>query len=78
MKLGIVLLTYHFPGRTEIGAVVRLIPDPKTMDKPEWDYFEISPHIDVRLIPQEGRPGLYEPVAFVSLVVCRITCLRKR
>ncbi|KAI0681684.1 male sterility protein-domain-containing protein [Cerioporus squamosus] len=55
-----------FYGLTEIGAVVRLIPDPDTMDKPEWDYFQISPHINLRLIPQEGQPGLFEPVAFES------------
>ena len=51
--------------RTEIGAAVRLIPDPQTMDKSEWDYFEISTHIDVRLIPQEGQPGIFEAIAFV-------------
>ena len=42
-----------------------MIPDPQTMDKSEWDYFEISPHIDVRLIPQEGQPGIFEAIAFV-------------
>ena len=52
---------------TEIGAVVRLIPNPKTMDKPEWDYFEISPHVDIRLIPQEEQPGIFEPIVFVSI-----------
>ena len=36
------------------------------MDKPEWDYFEISPHVDIRLLPQDGQPGIYEPVVFVS------------
>ncbi|KAM5541012.1 hypothetical protein V8D89_005323 [Ganoderma adspersum] len=55
-----------FYGTTEIGAVVRLIPNPKTMDKPEWDYFEISPHVDIRLIPQEGQPGIFEPIVFDS------------
>ncbi|KAI1791373.1 acetyl-CoA synthetase-like protein [Ganoderma leucocontextum] len=55
-----------FYGTTEIGAVVRLIPNPKTMDKAEWDYFEISPHVDIRLIPQEGQPGTFEPVVFDS------------
>ena len=42
-----------------------LIQNPKTMDKSEWDYFEISPHIDVRLIPQGGQPGIFEAIAFV-------------
>ena len=51
---------------TEIGAVSYLIPHPDTMQKSEWDYFQIGPHIDIRLIPQEGQPGIYEPVAFVS------------
>ena len=51
--------------RTEIGAVVRLIPNPTTMEKSEWDYFQISPHIDIKLLPQEGQPHIFEPVAFV-------------
>ncbi|KAI0712723.1 acetyl-CoA synthetase-like protein [Cerioporus squamosus] len=55
-----------FYGSTEIGAVVRLIPNPKTMEKSEWDYFQISPHIDIRLLPQEGQPHIFEPVAFDS------------
>ncbi|RDX49617.1 acetyl-CoA synthetase-like protein [Lentinus brumalis] len=55
-----------FYGSTEIGAVVRLIPDPKKMEKSEWDYFQISPHIDIRLLPQEGQPHIFEPVAFDS------------
>ncbi|TFK88243.1 acetyl-CoA synthetase-like protein [Polyporus arcularius HHB13444] len=61
---GIALIPFY--GSTEIGAAVRLIPDPQTMDKSEWDYFEISPHIDLRLIQQEGQPGIFEPVAFDS------------
>lgn len=56
--------------RTELGSLVYLIQDPKKMDKSEWDYFPIAPHIDVRLIPQEGQPLIYEPVAFVSATVC--------
>ncbi|RPD77318.1 acetyl-CoA synthetase-like protein [Lentinus tigrinus ALCF2SS1-7] len=61
---GIALIPFY--GSTEIGAAVRLIPDPQTMDKSEWDYFELSPHIDVRLIPQEGQPGIFEAIAFDS------------
>ncbi|OSD00720.1 acetyl-CoA synthetase-like protein [Trametes coccinea BRFM310] len=61
---GIALIPFY--GSTELGSVVRLIPHPDTMDKPEWDYFQISPHIDVRLIPQEGQPDIFEPVAFDS------------
>ena len=52
--------------RTELGSCVRLIPDPDAMEKSEWDYFQISPHIDIRLLPQEGQPDIFEPVAFVS------------
>lgn len=37
------------------------------MDKSEWDYFQISPHIDIRLLPQDGQPDIFEPVAFVSI-----------
>ncbi|KAI0743085.1 acetyl-CoA synthetase-like protein [Daedaleopsis nitida] len=59
---GIALIPFY--GATEIGAVVRLIPNPATMDKTEWDYFQISPHIDIRLLPQEGQPGIFEPIAF--------------
>ena len=44
-----------------------MIPSPETMDKPEWDYFEISPHVDIRLIPQEEQPGIFEPIVFVSI-----------
>ena len=60
----------HASSSTEIGAAVRLIPNPKTMEKTEWDYFQISPHIDIRMIPQEGQPGIFEPVAFVRLSCC--------
>ncbi len=51
---------------------MQLIPNPDTMDKSEWDYFQISPHIDIRLLPQDGQPDIFEPVAFVSvfLVAC--------
>ncbi len=45
---------------------MRLIPNVKTMNKSEWDYFQISPHIDIRLLPQESQPNIFEPVAFVS------------
>ncbi|KAI0758786.1 acetyl-CoA synthetase-like protein [Fomes fomentarius] len=55
-----------FYGTTEIGAAVRLIPNVKTMNKSEWDYFEISPLIDIRLLPQESQPNMFEPVAFDS------------
>ncbi|KAI0350560.1 acetyl-CoA synthetase-like protein [Trametes cingulata] len=61
---GIALIPFY--GSTEIGAAVRLIPNPETMEKSEWDYFQISPHIDIRLIPQEGQPDIFEPVAFDS------------
>nr|UXY92114.1 ATP/NADPH-dependent carboxylic acid reductase [Trametes cinnabarina] len=61
---GIALIPFY--GSTELGSLVRLIPHPDTMDKPEWDYFQLSPHIDARLIPQEGQPGIFEPVAFDS------------
>ena len=58
---------------------MRLIPDPDTTDKKEWDYFQISPHIDIRLIPQEGQPGIYEPIAFVSLIAtCQMRSLTVR
>ena len=50
---------------TEIGGVVYLIPEPTRMNLKEWDYFRISPHIDIKMIPQEGQPGIFEPVAFV-------------
>ncbi|KAI0673239.1 acetyl-CoA synthetase-like protein [Trametes maxima] len=61
---GIALIPFY--GTTEIGAVVRLIPNPQTMDKTEWDFFQISPHVDIRLIPQEGQPDIFEPVVFDS------------
>ncbi|KAL1943361.1 hypothetical protein VTO73DRAFT_4436 [Trametes versicolor] len=61
---GIALIPFY--GSTEIGAAVRLIPNPDTMDKSEWEYFQISPHIDIRLLPQEGQPDIFEPVAFDS------------
>ncbi|KAI0687627.1 acetyl-CoA synthetase-like protein, partial [Cerioporus squamosus] len=64
---GIALIPFY--GSTEIGAAVRLIPNPQTMDKSEWAYFEISPHIDVRLIPQEGRLGIFEAIAFVRVIL---------
>ena len=38
------------------------------MEKSEWDYFQISPHIDIKLLPQEGQPHIFEPVAFVCAV----------
>ncbi|KAI8996302.1 acetyl-CoA synthetase-like protein [Trametes punicea] len=61
---GIALIPFF--GLTELGSIARLIPNPDTMDKLEWDYFQISPHIDVRLLPQEGQPDIFEPVAFDS------------
>ena len=61
-----ILMSY----RTELGSLVYLIPNPKTMNKSEWDYFRIAPHIDARLIPQEGQPLIYEPVALVRNFVC--------
>ncbi|KAH9851221.1 acetyl-CoA synthetase-like protein [Lenzites betulinus] len=61
---GVALIPFY--GSTEIGAAVQLIPNPETMNKSEWDYFRIPPHIDLRLIPQEGQPGVFEPVAFDS------------
>ena len=56
---------YSSLDRTELGTLVRLIPNPDTMDKSEWDYFEMSGHIDSWLIPQKGQPGIFEPIAFV-------------
>lgn len=47
---------------------MRLIPNPETIDKSEWEYFQISPHIDIRLLPQDGQPDIFEPVAFVSIL----------
>ena len=38
------------------------------MDKSEWDYFDMSGHIDSWLIPQEGQPGIFEPIAFVRSI----------
>lgn len=38
------------------------------MEKSEWDYFQIPGHSDIRLLPQEGQPGIFEPVVFVSAV----------
>ncbi|KAI0772397.1 acetyl-CoA synthetase-like protein [Trametes elegans] len=61
---GIALIPFY--GSTEIGSAVRLIPHPDTMEKSEWDYFQISPHIDIRLLPQDGQPDIFEPVAFDS------------
>ena len=54
--------------RTELGSLVYLIQNPKTMDKSEWDYFRIAPHIDARLIPQEDQPLIYEPIALVRSI----------
>ena len=51
--------------RTEIGTLTHLIPDPDKMDKTQWDWFEMSKHIDSWLIPQKGQPGIFEPIAFV-------------
>ena len=35
------------------------------MDKTEWEYFKIAPNIDVRLVPREDEPLIYEPIALV-------------
>ncbi|KAH9911783.1 acetyl-CoA synthetase-like protein [Epithele typhae] len=59
---GVSLVSFY--GVTEIGSLVRLIPNPDTMDKTEWEWFECSGHIDAWLVPQEGRPGIFEPIAF--------------
>ena len=59
-----------FVASTEIGTLVRLVPDPETMDKSEWDWFEISPHINGWLIPQEDQPGIFEPVVLVRVRFC--------
>ncbi|KAI0830379.1 acetyl-CoA synthetase-like protein [Trametes gibbosa] len=61
---GVALIPFY--GSTEVGSAVQLIPKPETMNKSEWDYFRIPPHIDLRMLPQEGQPDLFEPVAFDS------------
>ncbi|KAI9058660.1 acetyl-CoA synthetase-like protein [Trametes sanguinea] len=61
---GIAVLPFY--GSTELGTLTRLIPDPSKVDKSDWEYFEISPHIDAPLIPQAGQPDIYELVALDS------------
>ncbi|OBZ74288.1 L-aminoadipate-semialdehyde dehydrogenase large subunit [Grifola frondosa] len=63
-KEGIALIPFY--GLTEGGAVTILIPDPAKMNLSEWDYFEISCHLDVELVPHEGQEGTFEPVIFDS------------
>ncbi|KAI0633130.1 acetyl-CoA synthetase-like protein [Trametes polyzona] len=61
---GIALIPFY--GLTEIGAGVRLIPNPDTMDKSEWEWVQIAQHLDARLIPHEEAPDLFELVVFDS------------
>lgn len=51
---------------TEIGSFSKIIPDPAKNDP--WQYFSKSPHVHVKMLPQEGSPDLFEPVVMVRQV----------
>ncbi|KAI0314196.1 acetyl-CoA synthetase-like protein [Amylostereum chailletii] len=61
VDLGIVLVAFF--GLTETGAVSLTIPASPSKD---WEYFRISPHLDVTMVPQEGMPGIYELIILDS------------
>ena len=33
----------------------------------EWEYFKISPHLEVEMLPQEGADDIFEATIVVSL-----------
>ncbi|KAI0819209.1 acetyl-CoA synthetase-like protein [Trametes gibbosa] len=65
-KAGVTL--HPFWGSTEVGPATMFIPrDPPPSD--EWEYFKFSHHITFRLEPQEGLPGIIEPI-MVTTELC--------
>lgn len=48
---------------TETGSIGTFVPAEIQQD--EWQYFKVSPHIDVEMVPQEGPDGVFMPVVLV-------------
>ena len=41
---------------------------PESKSQSDWDYFYLSPYINVHLEPREGEPGIFEAVVIVSVL----------
>ena len=52
--------------RTEIGCFSMFIPS-EVPAVDEWEYFKISPHLEVEMLPQEGADDIFEATIVVSL-----------
>ncbi|KIK57260.1 hypothetical protein GYMLUDRAFT_766757 [Collybiopsis luxurians FD-317 M1] len=53
-----------FYGLTETGCIGMFLPANSYGD--EWAYFKVSPHLNVKMIPQDGLGGIFEPVVLAS------------
>ena len=51
--------------RTEIGCFRMFIPS-EVPAVDEWEYFKISPHLEVEMLPQEGADDIFEATIVVS------------
>ncbi|KAI0309336.1 male sterility protein-domain-containing protein [Amylostereum chailletii] len=58
MARGLKLFTFY--GLTEAGSIAMVIPAEATGEF--WEYFKLSPHLTVELVPQEGMDGIVELV----------------
>ncbi|KAJ7665037.1 acetyl-CoA synthetase-like protein [Mycena polygramma] len=57
IKMGVALFPSY--GSTETGALNKFIPSAlPALD--EWEYFQTSPHLDVRMLPQPGYDDVVE------------------
>ncbi|KAH7912516.1 hypothetical protein BJ138DRAFT_785575 [Hygrophoropsis aurantiaca] len=53
-----------FYGSTEMGCFSTFIPSSKQPD--EWQYFGISKHLSVEMVPQDNFGNVFEPVVLAS------------
>ncbi|KAF5372256.1 hypothetical protein D9757_009649 [Collybiopsis confluens] len=55
---------FPFYGLSETGCIGMFLPAKSYGD--EWAYFKISPHLRVKMLPQEGLDGIFEPVVLAT------------
>ncbi|TFK32327.1 acetyl-CoA synthetase-like protein [Crucibulum laeve] len=55
---GVSLIPFY--GSTEIGCLSMFIPN--STEKDEWEYFKVSSQLDVKMLPQDGARGIFEPI----------------
>lgn len=54
---------------TEIGSLTKFVVDPNSPDY-DWQYFQISPHHEIKRKYREDRPELFEPIVKVPVMIC--------